>query len=70
MGLVAFATTLAQGLIHRGHVDSTLATASVSLFTFTAAGLVVGHIAELAIEDSLKSRMRTLRGPEKTAKDD
>ena len=70
MGLVAFATTLAQGLIHHGHVDSTLATASISLFAFGAVGLLVGHIAQWAIEDSLKSQIRTLQGPKKTAKGD
>jgi hypothetical protein len=68
MGLVAFATTLAQGLTHRGHVNSTLATASISLFAFGAVGLLVGQVAEWTIEDSLKSQIRTLPGPEKTAK--
>lgn len=68
MGLVAFVTTLAQGLIHRGHVNSTLATASISLFAFAALGLLVCQAAEWAIEDSLRSQIRTLPGPEKTAK--
>ena len=68
MELVAFATTLTQGLIHRGHVNSTLATASISLFAFGAVGLLVGQVTEWAIEDSLKSQIRTLPGTEKTAK--
>ena len=68
IGAVAFTTTLAQGPIHRGHVNSTLGTASISLFAFTALGVLVGQAAEWAIEDSLRSQIRTLPGPEKTAK--
>ena len=45
IGAVAFTTTLAQGPVHRGHVNSTLGTASISLFAFTALGLLVGQAA-------------------------
>jgi len=58
LGLVAFATTVAHSLIHGGGAESTLKVAVIYLFLFAAIGLVLGRIAEWAMEDSLRSRLR------------
>ena len=55
LGPVAFLTSLANGAIHGGTVESTLLVAWCSLLAFTVIGYVIGWIAGWIIEDSVKA---------------
>jgi len=63
LALIAFGTTLARGLIHRGGAEATLKTAVLYLFLFGTIGFVLGRTAQWSIEDSLRTRLRTKETP-------
>ena len=57
LGPLAFATTVARGLVHGGGTSSTLWTACCCLLAFSAIGYVAGRLAEWIVEDSVRSRI-------------
>jgi len=69
LGLLAFLTSSARGLIHGGEVQSILLAAWLSLLVFAAVGGVVGWIAERAVEESVRSRIKDALAAEEGAAD-
>jgi hypothetical protein len=57
LGLVAFATCVARGVIAQNGASAIFPLAAASLFLFAGLGYVLGSIAEQAIASDLKGRM-------------
>lgn len=55
LGLIAFATIVARGVIQQASASSTIPTAACALFVFAGLGYVLGRIAERAIDGDLKA---------------
>ncbi len=58
LGLLAFLTSSARGLLHGGEAESILPTAWLSLMAFAAIGGVVGWVAGQIVEESVRARMK------------
>ena len=56
LGLLAFATMVARGVLNQSSASSTCGSAAAMLFVFAAIGYVVGRIAENVVTDALKAR--------------
>ena len=56
LGIVAFATMVARGVIHQSGASATFPAAAGMLFVFAGLGFVLGSIAERAIAADLKAR--------------
>ena len=56
LGPLAFALTIARGVILGGSVEETLATACVGLFVCGGLGFVVGEIAQNTVDESVRTR--------------
>ena len=54
-GPLAFLTSLARGAVHGGSADSTLLAAWCSLLLFSAAGYLIGWVAGLTVEQSVRA---------------
>lgn len=66
LGPVAFAATLARGLVHAAAAEPTLRIATVCLFAFAGLGYVAGQIAEMVVGESVRARFQDelqARGP-------
>jgi len=59
LGLVAFLTCLAHGLLHGSAVASLLGTACACLAAFAALGGVLGWLAMRTVEESVYRRLQT-----------
>lgn len=57
LGLLAFVTSVARGLIHGGDVGSTLLAAWCSLLAFSAIGYVMGGLAGWMVTQSVTQRV-------------
>jgi hypothetical protein len=55
LGLLAFFTALARGLLHEASAEGTLHTACLALLAFAAVGYVVGSLAAWNIEQSIRA---------------
>lgn len=53
-GPLAFLTTLARGAVQGGSADATLLAAWCSLLLFSAGGYVIGWVARLTIDQSVR----------------
>ena len=56
LGPLAFALTIARGMILGGSVNETLLTACIGLFACGGLGYVVGRIAQSTVDESVQSR--------------
>jgi hypothetical protein len=57
LGLLAFATCLARGIVHGGGFESSLGTACLAMFMFAAVGLILGYVAQRTVEASVEQRV-------------
>jgi len=58
LGLLAFLTSSARGVLHSGEAESILLAAWLSLLAFAAVGGVVGWVAGRIVEESVRARMK------------
>jgi hypothetical protein len=58
LGLIAFATIVARGVIHQSGASATFPAAAGMMFVFAGIGYVLGTIAERAIASDLKARFQ------------
>ena len=69
-GPLAFLTSLARGAVQGGSADSTLLAAWCSLLLFSAAGYLIGWVAGLTIDQSVRAtvsaELSTLETAEKS----
>lgn len=63
LGSLAFATTVARGLVHGMAVEPTLAQALGNLALFAAVGLALGWIAERTIVESVSRQFEKDASP-------
>lgn len=56
LGLLAFTTALARGVVHGSSAASALWAAWLSLLAFAAIGMVVGWIAGRTVDESVRRR--------------
>ncbi|MEX0586560.1 MAG: hypothetical protein WD176_07950 [Pirellulales bacterium] len=57
LGLVAFATTIAHGLLHGRGAQSTMLWASLGLATFAVIGSLLGSVAAATVEEAARLKM-------------
>ncbi len=57
LGPLAFALTIARGLMLGGGVNDTLLAASIGLFVCGGLGYVVGQIAQSTVDESVRTRL-------------
>jgi hypothetical protein len=57
LGPLAFLTSLARGALHGGGTQSVLWTAWCSLLVFAAVGYLVGWVAGITVEESVRGRI-------------
>lgn len=57
LGLLAFFTATARGLIHGASAQSTLLTACLALVAFVAVGYFVGSLAAWNVEQSIRAQL-------------
>ena len=57
LGLLAFATMMARGVVHGGSASATIWQAAVSLFAFAAIGYAIGRTAQWVIDDSVRGQL-------------
>ncbi len=67
LGLLAFLTSLARGALHGGETTSVLLTAWCCLLAFSALGCAIGWIAEMTVEESVRSRISAELGEKEAA---
>jgi hypothetical protein len=67
LGLLAFATCVARGIVHGGGAESSLGTACLALAMFAAVGLILGFIAEQTVEASVRQRVAAELAAEENA---
>jgi hypothetical protein len=58
LGCLAFATTIARGLVHGGGLQTTVDTAIGWLVAFAVVGWIVGELAAWIVDDSIRSEMK------------
>ena len=68
LGLVAFLTVAARGLVHVEGTESTLLTATLSMAAFAAVGAAVGQLAAWLVLDSVRSRVAAEAAAQQAAK--
>jgi hypothetical protein len=59
VGPLAFALTVARGVLIGSSLEATLLTASAALFAFAALGYVAGQTADYLVRDSVRSQFQT-----------
>jgi hypothetical protein len=59
LGILAFSTTLARGLVHGSGLQATLETAIGQSIAFAAVGWIIGESAAWIVEDSVRSELKT-----------
>ena len=57
LGLLAFATVMARGVVHGGSANATIWQAAMSLFVFAAIGYTIGRTAQWVIDDSVRGEL-------------
>ena len=57
LGPLAFAVVLLRGALGDGRFETTLGSACLALWAFSAIGYVTGRIAEWIVEDSVRTRV-------------
>jgi hypothetical protein len=68
LGTLAFATTIARGLIHDGGFESTMTIAIGCLIVFAILGAVIGELAGWIVADSIRSNVIAETGGEQSGK--
>ena len=66
LGLLAFLTCLARGLLHGHGPDSVLRFACTSMLAFGVIGLAIGAWAQWIVKDSVESRLAVELADEKS----
>ena len=59
LGLVAFVTCVARGLIHGGGTELILKVSVVCFFLFGVVGMLIGRIAEWTVNESVRMKLRS-----------
>jgi hypothetical protein len=59
LGLIAFTTVIARGVLGGSEPESTMLTATICMAALASAGYVVGRIAEQTIEESVRGKLAT-----------
>lgn len=59
LGLIAFTATVMRGLLHGGDPDALLMRAGLTMAAFAAIGYIAGRLAEVAVEQSVRSQVDT-----------
>ncbi len=59
LGPLAFACVIARGVIAGAGVEGTLATASAALFVFASIGTIVGQLAEMLVNESVRKQFQS-----------
>ena len=67
LGLLAFLTSSARGLLHGGEAESILLAAWLSLLAFAAIGGVIGWVAGRVVEESVRARIKEALAAEEEA---
>jgi len=57
LGLLAYATVMARGLVHAGPSSQTIWNAAVAMFGFAAIGYAIGRTAQWIVDDSVRGRL-------------
>jgi hypothetical protein len=57
LGLLAFATVLARGIVHESAPAGTIWQACGMLFVFAGVGCVAGQIARWLVDDSIREQL-------------
>ena len=57
LGLLAFLTMIARGVVHGGGTEPTLFAAWLSLLAFVPLGCIAGRLAEWTLEESIRSKL-------------
>ncbi len=57
LGLLAFATTIARGIVEGGSGGATLGMACLYLFVFAGIGGILGSLAGRIVEESVRAKM-------------
>ncbi len=57
LGLIAFATILARGVLRGGDAESTFLLASLCLMALAAVGYVVGNLAAWVVNESVRTKL-------------
>ena len=57
LGLLAFVTVVARGVVHSAGTQATLLQASLALMMMGAVGYVIGRLAEWIVEDSVRTTL-------------
>jgi hypothetical protein len=58
LGTIAFATTVARGLIHGSAFQTTATTAVMFLIAFAVVGALIGQLAGWIVADSVRSTIQ------------
>jgi hypothetical protein len=58
LGPLAFACIVARGVLAGSGVEGTLATASAALFVFATIGCIVGQLAEMLVNESVRKQFQ------------
>ena len=59
LGAIGFLTVVARGIASGGGLESTLKTASASLFVLAAVGAVVGQLAAWIVDESVRVQVHS-----------
>jgi hypothetical protein len=57
LGLLAFATVMARGIVHGGSASATIWQAVMSLIVFAGIGYTIGRTAQWAVDDSVHGQL-------------
>lgn len=57
LGLIAFTTILARGVLRQSDAESTFLTASLCLMALAAVGCVVGNLAAWVVDESVRTKL-------------
>ena len=57
LGLLAFLSCLIRGFIHGSGPQETVGTACLAMTAFAAVGLILGHLAERTVKESVEQRV-------------
>jgi hypothetical protein len=57
LGLLAFATAMACGIVQSGSPSETISQACKMMFAFTAVGYLIGRTAQWIVDDAVRGRL-------------
>lgn len=58
LGPLAMIVVILRSVIMSGGVEGTLTTATLYLILFSAIGFILGHLAQLTVDESVRSKIR------------